>query len=200
MRRHMQQRRRARVRAGISSAPDDAMTPPAPVPSSDREKLLRQLSERYRLPLTAYFARRVGSRAEAEDLTQEVFLRMVRRLELEDVENVEAFVFRTAVNLLRDRSRRDKSQSVRKVEFASRLTDVDDLSPERVFDSRQSLTQVIAVLEELDERTRDAFILHRLEGMKHAQIAELLGVSVSSVEKYVIKALTLLSKRTAGDA
>jgi RNA polymerase sigma factor (sigma-70 family) len=176
------------------------MTPPSPVPGSDREKLLRQLSERYRLPLTAYFARRVGSRAEAEDLTQEVFLRMVRRLELEDVENVEAFVFRTAVNLLRDRSRRDKSQSVRKVEFASRLADVDDLSPERVFDSRQTLTQVIAVLEELDERTRDAFILHRLEGMKHAQIAELLGVSVSSVEKYVIKALSLLSKRTAGDA
>jgi RNA polymerase sigma factor (sigma-70 family) len=176
------------------------MTPPLPVPDTDREKLLRQLSERYRLPLTAYFARRVGSRAEAEDLTQEVFLRMVRRLELEDVENVEAFVFRTAVNLLRDRSRRDKSQSVRKVEFASRLTDVDDLSPERVFDSRQSLTQVIAVLEELDERTRDAFILHRLEGMKHAQIAELLGVSVSSVEKYIIKALTLLAKRNAGDA
>ncbi len=176
------------------------MTPPAPVPTSDREKLLRQLSERYRLPLTAYFARRVGSRAEAEDLTQEVFLRMVRRLELEDVENVEAFVFRTAVNLLRDRSRRDKSQSVRKVEFASRLTDVDDLSPERVFDSRQSLTHVIAVLEELDERTRDAFILHRLEGMKHAQIAELLGVSVSSVEKYIIKTLTLLAKRNAGDA
>jgi RNA polymerase sigma factor (sigma-70 family) len=163
----------------------------------DRERLLRQLSERYRLPLTAYFARRVGSRSEAEDLTQEVFLRMVRRLELDNVENVEAFVFRTAVNLLRDRSRRDKSQNERRAEFANRHPDVDDLSPERVFDSRQSLTNVIAVLAGLDERTRDAFILHRLEGMKHAQIAELLGVSVSSVEKYIIKALTLLTQRSA---
>lgn len=166
----------------------------------DRERLLRQLSERYRLPLTAYFARRVGSRSEAEDLTQEVFLRMVRRIELENVENVEAFVFRTAVNLLRDRSRRDKSQTERKTEFANLHPDVDDLSPERVFDSRQSLNHVIAVLEELDERTRDAFILHRLEGMKHAQIAELLGVSVSSVEKYIIKALSLLTQRSAGGA
>jgi RNA polymerase sigma factor (sigma-70 family) len=68
-----------------------------------------------------------------------------------------------------------------------------------VFDSRQSLNVVIAVLEELDERTRDAFILHRLEGMKHAEIAELLGVSVSSVEKYIIKALALLAKRSAGN-
>jgi RNA polymerase sigma-70 factor (ECF subfamily) len=66
-----------------------------------------------------------------------------------------------------------------------------------VFDSRQSLTLVMSVLEELDERSRDAFILHRLEGMKHAQIAELMGVSVSSVEKYIIKALSLLMKRSA---
>jgi RNA polymerase sigma factor (sigma-70 family) len=168
----------------------------APVDDPDREQLLRQLSERYRLPLTAYFARRVGSRSEAEDLTQEVFLRMVRSLEPGAVDNVEAFVFRTAVNLLRDRSRRDKSRGVRQVEFANRQSDIDNLSPERVFDSRQALDQVIEVLSELDERTRDAFILHRLEGMKHAQIAELLGVSVSSVEKYIVKALTLLAKRS----
>ena len=56
---------------------------------------------------------------------------------------------------------------------------------------------VIDALEELDERSRDAFILHRLEGMKHAQIAELYGVSVSSVEKYIIKALALLTERSA---
>ena len=50
---------------------------------SEREQFLRQLSERYRQPLTAYFQRRVRSRNEAEDLTQEVFLRLVRRLDVE---------------------------------------------------------------------------------------------------------------------
>jgi RNA polymerase sigma-70 factor (ECF subfamily) len=60
------------------------------------------------------------------------------------------------------------------------------------------LNIVLSVLEELDERTRDAFILHRLEGMKHAEIARLLGVSVSSVEKYIIKALARLMMRSAG--
>jgi len=170
---------------------------PAPEPEHDRERLLAQLAQRYRHPLIAFFARRVRSRSEAEDLTQEVFLRMVRRLEVSAVENVEAFVFRTAVNLLRDRSRRGKSLASRETDFAQRQGDVDDLSPERVFDSRQSLDFVVAVLGELDERTRDAFILHRLEGMKHAQVAEVLGVSVSSVEKYIVKALSLLVKRAA---
>ena len=170
---------------------------PATDPATKHEQLLAELAQRYRHPLTAFFARRVRSSSEAEDLTQEVFLRMVRRLGAGGIENIEAFVFRTAVNLLRDRSRRGKTLASREVDFAQRHGDIDDLSPERVFDSRQSLSHVIAVLEELDERARDAFILHRLEGMKHAQVAEVLGVSISSVEKYIVKALTLLAKRDA---
>ena len=165
-------------------------------PEGGRETFLRQISERYRQPLNAYFSRRVGSRNEAEDLTQEVFLRLVRRLDIETIENPEAFVFQTAVNLLRDRSRRGKTQHSHLVDLAHQHA-VEELSPERLFDSRQSLTMVLSVLEQLDERSRDAFILHRLEGMKHAEIANLFGVSVSSVEKYIIKALALLAKRSA---
>ncbi len=169
---------------------------PVPQPGSERELFLRRLSERYHKPLTAYFYRRVHSRNEAEDLTQEVFLRLVRRLDVETIDNPEAFVFRTAVNLLRDWSRRGKTHQSHLAELTHHQPDIEELSPERVFDSRQSLTLVMSVLEELDERSRDAFILHRLEGMKHAEIAELYGVSVSSVEKYILKALSLLAKRS----
>ena len=163
----------------------------------ERERFLRQLSERYRQPLTAYFQRRVGSRNEAEDLTQEVFLRLVRRLDVETLDNPEAFVFRTAVNLLRDRFRRGQTQRNHLAEVSQQQPGIEELSPERIFDSRQHLAMVMEAMEELDERSRDVFILHRLEGMKHAQIAELYGVSVSSVEKYIIKALALLTERSA---
>ena len=159
-----------------------------------RERFLQQLSERYRQPLIAYFQRRVGTRNEAEDLTQEVFLRLVKRFDVESLEKPEAFVFTTAVNLLRDRYRRNQTQRSHLADV-SLQTDIEELSPERVFDSRQHLATIIETLEQLDERSRDAFILHRLEGMKHAQIAELYGVSVSSVEKYIIKALAVLTER-----
>jgi RNA polymerase sigma factor (sigma-70 family) len=171
----------------------------SPVPECDqkhppgREEFLRQLSARYRQPLTAYFRRRVGSANEAEDLSQEVFLRLVRRTDVERIDNPEAFLFRIAVNLLRDRSRRGKTREGWFSDRAESPEGVEDLSPERVFDSRQHLTLVLERLAKLDQRTRDAFILHRLEGMKHAQIAELYGVSVSSVEKYIIKALAALA-------
>ena len=172
------------------------MDQPAETPGeSERERFLKQLTERYRQPLNAYFQRRVGTRNEAEDLTQEVFLRLVKRLDVETLDNPEAFVFTTAANLLRDRYRRGHTQRSHLAEVSQQQPGIEELTPERVFDSRQHLEKVIEALEQLDERSRDAFILHRLEGMKHAQIAELYGVSVSSVEKYIIKALAVLTER-----
>jgi RNA polymerase sigma factor (sigma-70 family) len=165
----------------------------------DREAFLERLSQRYRHPLIAYFQRRVGSRDEAEDLTQEVFLRLVRRLDVETIDNPEAFVFRTAINLLRDRSRRGKTSTSHLTELTHHQPTVEDISPERVLDSRQSLDSVLRALDELDERTRDVFILHRLEGMKHAELATLYGVSVSSIEKYIMKALARVAMRAGPD-
>jgi RNA polymerase sigma-70 factor (ECF subfamily) len=164
--------------------------------ASGEDAFFRELSQTYRQPLTRYFQRRVGAREEAEDLTQEVFLRLLRRPGADRIENPEAFLFRTAVNLMRDRARRGKTASSHLAEMANRQTDVEALSPERVLDSRQSLQSALAALKELDERTRDVFILHRLEGLKYAEIANLYGVSVSSIEKYIIKALAHLARRT----
>jgi RNA polymerase sigma-70 factor (ECF subfamily) len=154
----------------------------------------QRLSEAYRGPLTAYFERRVRSRDEAEDLTQEVFLRLVRRPGGADIDNPEAFLFSAAVNLLRDRSRRRKTFQNHLTETELRQDRFEGISPERVLDSRQALRAAMQRLDELDERTRDAFVLHRLEGWKHAEIARAFGVSVSSVEKYIIKALAHLMR------
>jgi RNA polymerase sigma factor (sigma-70 family) len=171
--------------------------PTATPATVDREAFLERLSLSYRQPLIAYFKRRVGSREEAEDLTQEVFLRLVRRLDAETIDNPEAFVFRTAINLLRDRSRRGKTWTSHLSELSHQQAPFEEVSPERVLNSRQSLTSVLRALDELDERTRDVFILHRLEGMKHAELAALYGVSVSSIEKYIMKALAHVAKRAA---
>ncbi|MBW8860229.1 MAG: sigma-70 family RNA polymerase sigma factor [Caulobacter sp.] len=92
---------------------------------------INRLNARYRGPLTSYFLRRVRRRDEAEDLTQEVFLRMVRSLQRTDgdggerIDNPEAFLFRTAVNLLRDRARRAKTFAEHLAEAAHRDENID---------------------------------------------------------------------------
>ena len=166
-------------------------------------ELARRLDARYRTPLMNYFLRRVRDRAEAEDLTQEVFLRIVRRPDPAPLENAEVFLFSIAANLLRDRARRAVSH--RRADHRSLDDPGDDLSqlpsliearaPDRVLMSQESLGEVLRALDELGERTRDIFILYKLEKMKHREIGALYGLSASAVEKYVRKATAHLARR-----
>lgn len=159
-----------------------------------REELLAGLDRRFRLPLLAYFGRRVGSPAEAEDLTQDVFERVLKSLKSRPIENPEALVFHIAVNLLRDRARRARRRGTEEPLPADAVADladalVVDLSPERVVLGETTLAEVLAVLAELGPRTRAMFYLYRLENLKIREIAELYGISASAVEKQVAKAL-----------
>lgn len=165
------------------------------------------LAARYRRPLMSYFLRRARDRQDAEDLTQEVFLRIVRRDEVVPLENAEVYLFRVAGNLLRDRARR--SATHRASEHASldtAATDfadsgylaaglVEDRGPERVLISQESLSEVLRALDELGDRTRDIFMLFRLEKMKHRDIAAIYGMTVSAVEKHIAKAGVHLARR-----
>ena len=164
-----------------------------------RESVMRQLDRRFRLPLLAYFGRRVASLAEAQDLTQDVFERILKGFGSVPIANVEALVFRIAVNLLRDRARRRRTHGAEEpltsenlVEFSEALT--VDLSPERVVLGERALADVLASLEELGERTRAIFYLYRLENLKIREIAEFYGISASAVEKHVSKALLHLTR------
>ncbi len=150
----------------------------------------------------AYFLRRVGSRAEAEDLTQEVFVRLLGAANLDRLEHVEAFVFRVAANLLHDRGRKAvRGHIAAEVRAGETLIDEltlemgEDFEPERVLIGKQTIAEVLKCLNELGERTRNIFILFRLEGMKQREIADLYGISPSTVEKHVMKATAHLSLR-----
>jgi RNA polymerase sigma factor (sigma-70 family) len=168
----------------------------------DRKANKQELDARFRASLLAYFRRRTGSSSEAEDLTQETFARLVRSSTFEDVEEAPAFVFRVAGNLLRDRAKAStRLHSLRSLPidtlsepgFEPRL--VEGIDPERVFIAREDLAQVLAHLQTLGERTRNIFILFRVDGRKQKDIAALYGISVSAVEKHIMAATIHLMKR-----
>ena len=71
----------------------------------------------------------------------------------------------------------------------------EEINPERVLIGRESLVEVLACLDELGERTKNIFILFRLEGMKQKAIAAIYGVSLSTVEKQVMTAVLHLAKK-----
>lgn len=179
-----------------------AVTAPSatPVSNSDRADWLAALSRRYRRALLAYFGRRVPSPAEAEDLTQDVFERLLRSLDNGPIQNAEAFIFRIAVNLLRDRARKLQTHGVEEPIPADTVTELAealtvDVSPERVVEGERTLEEVLSALNELGERTRAMFYLYRFENLKVREIAELYGITPSGVEKQIARALLHLTRR-----
>jgi len=173
-------------------------------PSAGPDGLLAQLDARFRRPLNRFFQSRTRDAAESEDLTQEVFLRLTRRAGDGPLENVDAFVFTVASNLLRDRGRR---QAVRGVSVdhsetleRGRAVDsalVEEIHPQRVLDANDDLKRALQALNELPTRTQDAFVLRRVEGMSIKEVARTLGVSVSAVEKHLARAVAHLAARLA---
>jgi RNA polymerase sigma-70 factor (ECF subfamily) len=163
--------------------------------------VIEDLSRRFRAPLLRYFEKRVSSRSEIEDLLQDVFVRLAGGGEIETiarVELVEAYLFKTAANLLRDRQRRLSARAAdahEPYEESVHGTADETINPERALQSTQLLEQLLAALHELPERTRVVFTLYHLDDLSHAQIARQLGMAVSTVEKHVGRASTYLLKR-----
>jgi RNA polymerase sigma-70 factor (ECF subfamily) len=150
----------------------------------------------------AFFLRRLSDRAEAEDLVQEVFVRMVARGASDDIRSADAFVFAIAGNLLRDRARLRTTRSAAAHEPLDPAADagadenlVEHSTPDRVLLGRERLSLVQRALGELPERTRNIFVLYRMENMRRRDIAMLYGITVSAVEKHIAKALDHLMAR-----
>jgi len=156
---------------------------------------LRELFERYRPALYAYFMRRVRHTADADDLAQDVFVRLSRLDPSTNIRDAEGFIFQTAINLVRDRSRRARVQG--NIDQLSALkSELADEEPgaQRVLEGKVELYRVIDALDRLSDRTRNIFVLRRLEQMKVEDIAVFYGISVSAVEHHITKAQAHLVK------
>ena len=159
------------------------------------------LDARYRAPLMAFFLRRLSDRAEAEDLVQEVFVRMLARGASDDIRSADAFVFAIAGNLLRDRARLQATRSASAHDPLDPAADgaddnlVEHSTPDRVLLGRERLALVSRALAELAPRTRNIFVLYRMENMRRRDIAMLYGITVSAVEKHIAKALEHVMRR-----
>ncbi len=143
-----------------------------------------------------YFRRRVNSHEDAEELTQEVFVRLLRRSSFADIRHLEGFAFTTASNLLKDYYR-SSARAGRIVASDDQLRQLPslDAQPEKITEDRQELGVLLKALEELPPRCRTIFIMHRFEDMPHSEIALRQNISVSAVEKHIANAVLALRKK-----
>ncbi len=150
---------------------------------------LHELFQQYGKELKRFLQRRGACPETAADLTQVTFLRLLIAVPGRPVENVQAYLFRTATNLSIDLARRQRLMPLVGDSMTALEGVVDEQpSPERVLLSRQELLRLQRALDEIPVRLRDVF-LARLEGKTFEEIGRTLGMPTQTAFSQMVKVM-----------
>lgn len=149
------------------------------------------LFERHHRPVFQFLSRTLNDAAAAEDLVQEVFVRMLKYRHTYNREHCfETWMFRIARNA--------RADHLRSLMPAAALVDdalivaAPEPGPGQLFERRIEVEQLERALRQLDEEPRDLLVLARYQGMPYDQIADLLGIEVGAVKVRVHRAMKQL--------
>lgn len=146
--------------------------------------------------LVRLFTARLGSVAAAEDLVQEIYVKIATVGDEAPVANLVGYLYRIGWNLMLDSRRGARRTATRDSAWTESVTTrvgaemvVEGAAPEEAIDARRRLEALLVALEDLPPNIQRTFRLHKFDGLSHAQVAAQLGISRSSVEKHISAAL-----------
>lgn len=157
------------------------------VPSPHNE-LVGALYRDHRRWLLAWLRRNVACSQRAEDLSQDTFVRLLGRAELNAPREPRAFLLAIAKGLLFDYFRRAALEQAYLSELML-IPESEQPSPEEQQMILEDLKAIDRLLGKLSSKARMAFLYNRLDGLSHAEIAERLGVSVPRVRQYLAQGI-----------
>jgi RNA polymerase sigma factor (sigma-70 family) len=159
---------------------------------ASRSDFVERLFAAHGRALQAYLYRRLRIKAEAPDLAQEVYVRMLRVSDPDAIRNPQLYLYTVASNLVKEHAllelRRGEPLELDEAMVQQRLGELPALEEE--LESRQMSERLNAALDELPARWRTALVLQYRYGLTYTQIADRLGVSSSMVKKYLAQGLS----------
>lgn len=150
---------------------------------------------RLRPQLVARTQSRVGSRALAEDLVQDTWLKLEGAPGDTAIQNPAGFIQQISNNVICDHFRKERRRAEIDAEVQDLLWErADDLSAERSLIGRDQLRLAQAALDALPDKTRQIFLLNRLQNVPHRRIAEMFDMSDQAVHYHIRRALEHLAQ------
>ena len=143
--------------------------------------------------------RRERRAPETEDVAQDACVRALGLAQPEAVRDPVRYLKRIARNLFidRKRSRQREAAVIHSLgQTGSKAGAAFD--PERILAGKQELEYVLAAIESLPPRCREAFTLHRFHGLSYAAIARRMGVRTGTVEKHIAEAMLKITRALRG--
>ncbi|WP_428225144.1 RNA polymerase sigma factor [Flavobacterium sp.] len=130
---------------------------------------------------------RFGSEAMAEDVTQEAFIKLWQNCKEVPIEKAKAYLYTLANNACLNQLSHQKV--VLHYQKKHNTPDKTIENPEFLLEEAQFKARLLKAIDNLNETQRTAFLMHRIDGKKYAEIAEELNISVKAVEKRIHLAL-----------
>ena len=167
-----------------------------------KAKRIEQTFAKERYKLFGFIRKFVPSKEDAEDILQDVFFQFVNYADIEIIEKVNNWLFKTAKNRIIDRSRKKKAEA-----FSDTITEgyneeesysIEDflpsieLTPEDLFLRDEFKDKFDEALAELPAGQREVFYMNEIDGLSFKEISELTGLSVNTLlsrKHYAIKQL-----------
>jgi RNA polymerase sigma factor (sigma-70 family) len=150
---------------------------------------VHNLFKSYYRDLYRFLLRKSANKEDAEDLVQETFLRVHGHQEWDSGDNPRAYLYRVADNLFIDKMRRDKCLPAQHNCVDITVLDLESGAPslERVIQAQDQFKSLSLAIEQLTPKVKQAFVLHKLMNIPYQEIAEIMGIAVSTVEKHIAK-------------
>jgi RNA polymerase sigma-70 factor (ECF subfamily) len=161
-----------------------------------KEQFLARVVAEHGRPLMKFFVSRLPNAADAPDLVQEVYLRLIRLDRPDLIRCPEAYLFTIASNIAHEHrlrfSTRPPHIALEDAPSAELPGDVDAFTmaaPENAAVQADRLRKLEGVLAQLSPKARATFVWHRRDGKTYEEIGKRLGVSRNMVKKYISQAL-----------
>jgi RNA polymerase sigma factor (sigma-70 family) len=164
-----------------------------------KPSLVERLFADHRAALQAFFRRRIRSRADASDLSQEVYLRMLRISDQEAIRNPVHYLYTVANNLVKEHAVfENRRASCIDIDGAPAQEQLETLPAfDGDLDVKLRVARLGAVLKQLSPKCRAAVVLRFTHELSYREIAIHLGVSPQMAKKYVAQALGHCQRRMA---
>jgi len=154
-----------------------------------RKRLLDQIFS-HRAALQKYLRRFTAGAEDIEDLVQEAYVRVCALPDGLQVDSPRALLFRIARNLAVDRARQRLTHATDDVaDFEPLNVSSEEAEPDAQVDLDRRFESFCAAVDALPPLCRRVFVLRKVYQLSHAEIAEVLGLSHSTIEKHVAKGL-----------
>ena len=153
------------------------------------EQIFSQLYRKWATDLHNFVYYKYGPQVNPEDKVQEAFITLWNKCRETSVEKARSFLFTIVNNLTLNEI---KHQKVVLKYQERRPREYTNENPEFLLEENEYLQKYQKALAKLPEGQRTAFLLNRVEGKRHKEIAEILGISRKAVEKRIYKALDKL--------